>query len=392
MAENRSSARRLVRRALGAFAAVVLVASLAQVASADPTTKDKLEAAKAEFAQLKRQIQAQNEVLSRLLLEAAEIAQRLDDAQARYEQITEELRTTTLQLRQAQADYQGLQDRLESRAREAYITGPGSSLEFLLGATSLADLSARMEYVNALSEEDADLATDVQNLRNDLSARQADQQKLQEKAARALREVQVQQAALDAKLDEQQTVLDHLNADRARAEELVKDLTKQYQRELAALSNLRFFPNAILQICPVDVPHAVYDGFGAPRYAGGYHPHAGNDIIAPQGTKIFAPFDGYAHTSSNTLGGYAEYVTAPDGSYVYNAHMMAPGVTGQVTAGDVIGYVGATGDTSTPHDHFEWHPSVTPSNWPASPYGYSVIDTGYGQPAVNPWPLLQQVC
>ena len=62
---------------------------------------------------------------------------------------------------------------------------------------------------------------------------------------------------------------------------------------------------------------------------------------------------------------------------------MQPGFTGNVSAGDVIGYVGATGDTSTPHDHFEWHPNVIPSNWPESPYGYSVIGD-----AVNPFPLL----
>ena len=52
----------------------------------------------------------------------------------------------------------------------------------------------------------------------------------------------------------------------------------------------------------------------------------------------------------------------------------------------------ATGDTSTPHNHFEWHPNVTPTDWPVSPYGYAVINTGYGSPAVNPFPLLAQVC
>jgi peptidoglycan hydrolase CwlO-like protein len=385
MADNEQRNPSLVRRVLGALAAVVLVASLAQVAGAQ-TTEDKLDAAKAEFEQVKKEIVAQQEHLEVLLLQAAEIAQRKDDAEARYEQITEELRNTTLRLRDAQARYQGLQDRLESRAREAYITGPGSSIEFLLGATSLADLSARMEYVNALSEDDADLATEVQNLKNELSAKQEEQQSLQGKAAKVLRQVQIEQAALNAKLAEQRAVLDDLNEKKARAEELVKDLEKKYKQELAALYGLKFYADGVLKVCPVDPPRAVYDGFGAPRYAGGYHPHAGNDIIAPQGTQIRAPFDGYAYTSTNTLGGYAEYVRGENG-YVYNAHMMAPGVTGQVRAGDVIGYVGATGDTSTPHDHFEWHPNVIPSNWPVSPYGYSVIGS-----AVNPWPLLQQVC
>jgi len=49
--------------------------------------------------------------------------------------------------------------------------------------------------------------------------------------------------------------------------------------------------------------------------------------------------------------------------------------------------VGATGDTNTPHLHFEWHPKVIPSNWPRSAYGVAVIGD-----AINPFPLLSQVC
>jgi peptidoglycan hydrolase CwlO-like protein len=390
MADNPADARSLVRRAFAALAALALVATVGQVAGAQ-TTEERLDAARAEFKRLTAEIEAQQGYLSQLGLEAARIAERLEVATGRYEQITEQLRNTTLQLRDAQDEYQDLQDRLESRVREAYITGPGSSIEFLLGATSLADLSARMEYVNAVTETDADLATDVQNLRNELSAQQEEQQDLQAKAAQALRKVEVQEAAINEKLAQQQAVLNDLHDKEARAEELVDDLEKRYKRELAALTGLTFYADGILKVCPVDVPRAVYDGFGAPRYAGGYHPHAGNDIIAPMGTKIFAPFDGYARASTNTLGGYAVYVDGADG-YVYNAHLMQPGYTGPVTAGQVIGYVGETGDTNTPHDHFEWHPNVTPTNWPVSPYGYSVIQTGGSNPAVNPWPLLTQVC
>ena len=314
------------------------------------------------------------------------IAERREVAYGRWQQITVELRETRAQLGDAQDEYQRLQDVLEARAREAYIVGPGSGLEFLLGATSIADLSARVEYMNALSEEDVDLAPEVQNLRNTLSAEKQDQERLQSRAAKALRAVETEEAALKAKLDEAEGVLADLNDEegarggaRGAAREAVPDASSPRctgSRRTTACS----------RYCPVDQPRAVYDGFGAPRYGGGYHPHAGNDIIAPHGTPIRATFDGVAQTSINSLGGYAVYVYGELG-YTYNAHLMQPGVTGSVTAGEIIGYVGTTGNASTPHNHFEWHPKVIPTDWPASPYGYSVIGT-----AVNPFPLLAQVC
>jgi murein DD-endopeptidase MepM/ murein hydrolase activator NlpD len=386
MAEKSRGVPGVLRRAFAVLAAIALLTALAQVASAEPSTKDKLEAAKAQFERLKNQIAQRQQVVSNLLLEAQRIAERREQAYGEWQDITGRLHETREALAKAQAEYQGLQADLEARARQAYITGPGSGLEFLLGATSIADLSSRMEYVNALSQEDADLATEVQNLRNTLAAKKQEQERLQMKAAAALERVREQEAALKAKLDEQQSALDDLNAAKVRAEELVKKLEKRYRQELAALLGIGQASNGVFKYCPVDPPRAVYDGFGAPRFAGGYHPHAGDDIIAPQGTPIRATFDGYAQAGYNGLGGNAVNVYG-DLGYTYNAHMMAPGYTGQVSAGQIIGYVGATGDTSTPHLHFEWHPNVIPSGWPQSPYGQSVIGD-----AINPFPLLSQVC
>jgi murein DD-endopeptidase MepM/ murein hydrolase activator NlpD len=385
MAETSRHARGLLVRVLGVVAVLALVAALSPVAGAQTSTEERLEDAEAEFDRLVSQIQQQQHQLEALMADAAEIAQRVTDALARYEEITEQKRNTTLELHRAQDEFARLREELDTRARETFMAGPGSELEFLLGASSLADLSARIEYVNAISETDVDLATQVQNLKNELSARKAEEERLQAKAADALREWQAEQAAVEANLDEQQRILDSLEADKARAAELVEKLEKRYERELEALSGVQFV-DGVFQVCPVDPPRAVYDGFGAPRYGGGYHPHAGNDIMAPMGTPIRATFAGTARASSNGLGGYTVYVYGDQG-YTYNAHMMQPGVNGPVSAGDVVGYVGSTGNSSGPHNHFEWHPYSIPENWPVSPYGYSVIGS-----AVNPWPLLSQVC
>lgn len=129
----------------------------------------------------------------------------------------------------------------------------------------------------------------------------------------------------------------------------------------------------IFQTCPIRGWHSVADNFGITVRLPGVpvHRHMGNDILAYAGTPIVAPFDGYASASQSELGGLEVRVTASRG-YVYNAHLSSYGTLGAVRAGTVIGYVGATGDATTTHDHLEWHP--------------------YGGGAVDPNPYLSVSC
>ena len=108
-------------------------------------------------------------------------------------------------------------------------------------------------------------------------------------------------------------------------------------------------------VCPVDRPREYTDDFGASRYVGGYHTHTANDITAPEGTKVRAPFDGRTEESYNGLGGLTVKVYGRLG-YVVHAHLSKVGKLGKVRAGDVVGFVGQSGDAMNPHDHFEWHP------------------------------------
>jgi murein DD-endopeptidase MepM/ murein hydrolase activator NlpD len=129
----------------------------------------------------------------------------------------------------------------------------------------------------------------------------------------------------------------------------------------------------VFRHCPIRGWQSVSDNFGITVRLPDVpvHRHTGNDIAAHPGTPIVAPFNGYASASSSVLGGLEVRVQGA-GGYVYNAHLSSYGTLGQVRAGTVIGYVGATGDATGPHDHFEWHP-------------------GNGE-AVDPYPYLSVSC
>jgi murein DD-endopeptidase MepM/ murein hydrolase activator NlpD len=156
---------------------------------------------------------------------------------------------------------------------------------------------------------------------------------------------------------------------RRRQIETIADLRAQ-ERELVRTSRARirglraqrgqlanWIDSLPFQRCPVAGSVSVSDNFGVIREMPGTprHIHQGNDIAAPTGTAVVAPFDGNAVASSSDLGGMQVKIYGA-GGYVYNAHLSAYGKLGSVRAGDVVGYVGSTGNATAPHDHFEWHP------------------------------------
>lgn len=129
----------------------------------------------------------------------------------------------------------------------------------------------------------------------------------------------------------------------------------------------------VFHVCPVPSATEIYDNFGYTVRLPGVpvHLHQGNDITAAMGAPILAPFDGEAWSTFSDLGGLGVYVRGTHGT-VYNAHLSELGSVGEVRAGDVIGYVGVSGDAVGPHDHLSWYP-------------------GDGD-AADPYPLLAAAC
>jgi murein DD-endopeptidase MepM/ murein hydrolase activator NlpD len=113
---------------------------------------------------------------------------------------------------------------------------------------------------------------------------------------------------------------------------------------------------------PLAGPAYYSDDWLEPRPGNPPRLHEGDDIVAALGTPIRAPIDGVLKYDFSDPGGYgvAAIVTGPDKTFYLNGHLSAT-ITGLATGsavkqGQVIGLVGATGDATGPHDHFEVHP------------------------------------
>ena len=112
---------------------------------------------------------------------------------------------------------------------------------------------------------------------------------------------------------------------------------------------------------PVDgvTPRQLRDTFNEARDGGRIH--RATDILAPRGTPVVAAISGeVARMNQNSLGGIVVYMFDDEHRYVYYyAHLdhysdqLTTGL--KVSAGDVIGYVGTSGNAppDTPHLHFQ---------------------------------------
>lgn len=93
-------------------------------------------------------------------------------------------------------------------------------------------------------------------------------------------------------------------------------------------------------------------------------------MIAPSGTPLYAVVSGSVQFKQTSLGGNSVWLAGSDGARYFYAHLSRfEGSSRSVSAGELIGYVGATGNTTTNHLHFEVHPG--------------------GGAAVNPYPYVR---
>lgn len=291
-------------------------------------------------------------------------------AEKAYSDAYWQLDATRVQIAQVDAEVSAAQARLDEvnarlaqRATEIYRAGGTDYLGILLSSDDFDEMLLRLEYIQRVGEQDASIITEVETLQVTLAQKHAQLE--------ALHNAQAEDAAkLKAEADRVDSELKAREADYNRLKKQLDAAIAAEKARNRGRTTAVAGPNGM--IFPVQGPATYGDTWGAARSGG--RSHKGTDIMARDGTPIVAVLPGTVRAKESGLGGKTIWLTADNGWALYYAHMSGYQVTsGRVQAGQVIGYVGSSGNatSSAPHLHFEIHPG--------------------GGGAVNPYPYLKQM-
>lgn len=327
------------------FAAVVFF--LAFTANSLPALAKKktssLAAKQAEVQRLRNQIESLDRSLRQLAKKYTTLSYKLGDTKAKLKKSEEELAAAL-----AKQKYHS--EALGRRVQAIYRYGEVDFLLVLVGAKSFDEFLLRAAMLKRIGSQDAQLLAQAVQARKEVEEKQKVLADVKANQQAILKQLKTQQKAIEEKLGKQRALL------KGRAGEV---LMLERQRRID-YSSSRFTTSGF--VFPVAGPHTYPDTWGASR-AGGRRTHKGTDIMALRGTPCVACVSGRVKLSSGGAGGIMLYIYGNDGHHYFYAHLngyasgMSNGVS--VSAGQVVGYVGSTGNArgGTPHLHFEIHPN-----------------------------------
>lgn len=252
--------------------------------------------------------------------------------------------------------------RLGERIADMYRSDPLDHIAMLLTAQDFDEVLLRLEYLQRINGQDAAILEEARRLQEELAAQRAQLESLEHEQAEQTKVLKKEARRIEKKLEEQQAEYDKLQ----------KELRAAVEQEKARTGRTSVKASPSGMVFPVRGPSYYNDTWGAARSGG--RAHKGTDIMAPRGTPVVAVLSGTVQARENGLGGKTLWLTADNGWAFYYAHLDGyEVVSGRVTAGQTIGYVGSTGNASAsaPHLHFEAHPG--------------------GGAAVNPYPYLKSM-
>ena len=352
--------------------------------------KKKEQAAKALESELKEKVTVVQSQISVLKGQIAEVQNSIglkeQEIAAKEQQITEkeaEIADQWGDFKQHMAAMQELRD--------------GGSVAMLSAVNDLYELLTFNEVMQDISIKDTEI---LDNMKNAKEALESDKLTLESQRS----ELQSKKADLDAQNSQMRAKQNELNSSvaaaqmsAAEAQQAQKDaqaaiesdemnyeaVKKQIQKMIAAAAASKPTLSFTGFICPLKSYSRISSEYGWRKnpVSGVNKLHAGIDLAAGGGTPIYAAASGYVQVAGWSSGGYGNYVIIYHGkmsdgnaySTLYG-HMrsVATSAGKYVNQGDLIGYVGSTGNSTGNHLHLEVWKGGSKAN-AVNPRGYIPI-------------------
>ena len=270
----------------------------------------------------------------------------------------------------------------------------GGSVAMLSAVNDLYELLTFNEVMQDISIKDTEI---LDNMKNAKEALESDKLTLESQRS----ELQSKKADLDAQNSQMRAKQNELNSSvaaaqmsAAEAQQAQKDaqaaiesdemnyeaVKKQIQKLIAAAAASKPTLSFTGFICPLKSYSRISSEYGWRKnpVTGVNKLHAGTDFAAPGGTPIYAAASGYVQVAGWSSGGYGNYVIIYHGkmsdgnqySTLYG-HMrsVATSAGKYVQQGEIIGYVGSTGNSTGNHLHLEVWKGGSKAN-AVNPRGY----------------------
>ena len=354
----------------------VSAASTSEMRNEISDLEKKSEKIEQEIAQLKKDKAEQNELKKKLDQQIAVTQEEISACTKLISSYKSEISQYEADIKEKEAEIEDTKFLFRQRMRSIYMSGStNNDLLVLLDAEDFSDYLALSEVSRTISAHDKKIVNEIVDA---ISLINKSQKAINEKMA-AQNEIKKSLANEQAKLKNQQSeingVIATIDSDKSALEAknktyeaAINKLEKEVQAALAAASssgkNPVFKSGKFTWPVPGFYNITSYYGYRVNPVSGIYKLHGGIDIASAgiYGKAIVAAADGVVVSAGWNSGGFGNWVVINHGTSGGNqfatlyAHMCrAPIVSaGQsVSAGQTIGYVGSTGNSTGNHLHFE---------------------------------------
>lgn len=323
---------------------------LQQIEAERDALQNRIEAGEADARTLKGRIKALGEQLTEIQKEIV----RLDE---RIAQVASEVRTAQAAVDATQESIDRIEAVATRQAVELYKAGATDAIEALLNSDSLTELDARAELLGAAAQENTSALVRYGRLRVEIKAQHRELFNKKEELSAELKSRSIAKAKMDKARSELNadlaTLNDKLGSQRVREGNL-QDASDRLRGNLEAIQARNqveaLGTSAQGFIWPLNGP--ITSPYG-PRWG---RMHEGIDIDGYTGQPIVASKGGTV-VIAEYYGGYGYAVAIDHGGgiatfYAHNNELaVSPGQ--RVDRGDLIAYVGNTGNSYGDHLHFE---------------------------------------